>query len=160
MSLTRGGSGATRSITRTAAARIRSTSSVASRWRSSSARSTAAVTRLLVNELTVFGAGGLSPNAQHFAGPLCIFGVVPLEQHAGQVDLVCLRRPIGQTERDAAQQDVDQWQLVGEPERAVYLNGTQRGRFQYLGCQDHAGADLGAGRVLVAVVDQPRGVQH
>src|SRR5437763_1591945 len=101
MSLTRGRSGATRSMTRTAAARMRSTSSVASRWRSSSARSTAAVTRLLVNELTVFGPGGSAPDVQRFAGPLRLLGLVALEQHPRQVDFVRLGRPIGQTERDA-----------------------------------------------------------
>src|SRR5438445_10152249 len=104
MSLTRGGSGATRSITRTAAARMRSTSSVASRWRSSSARSTAAATLLLVNEFTVFGAGSRTPHVQHFAGPVAILGLVALEQHPRQVDLVRLGRPVGQTQRDAADQ--------------------------------------------------------
>src|SRR5271166_3071686 len=99
MSLTRGGSGATRSITRTAAARMRSTSSVASRCRSSSARSTAAVTLLLVwlegNAPTVLGAGGLAPDVQQFAGPLRILGLVVLEQRPCQVDLVRLGRPVG-----------------------------------------------------------------
>src|SRR5262249_3705277 len=102
MSLTRGGSGATRSITRTAAARMRSTSSVASRWRSSSARSTAAATRLLANEVAVFGEGGFPADIQHFAGPVALFGLVALEQRPRQVDLVRLGRPVGQTQRDAA----------------------------------------------------------
>src|SRR6516165_5644309 len=103
MSLTRGGSGATRSITRTAAARMRSTSSVASRCRSSRARSTAAATLLSVNELTVFGAGRLAPDVQHLARPVSVFGVVALEEHPRQVDLVRLGRPVGKTQRDAAE---------------------------------------------------------
>src|ERR1700722_11915345 len=102
ISLTRGGSGATRSITRTAAARMRSTSSVASRCRSSSARSTAAATLLSVNEVAVLGPGGLAPDIQQFAGPLPFFGFVPFEEHPRQVDLVRLGRSVGQPERNAA----------------------------------------------------------
>src|SRR6185437_12588634 len=109
ISLTRGGSGAARSMTRTAAASMRSTSSVASRWRSSSARSTAAVTRLEVNELTVFGARGRAPHVKHLAGPVTFLGLVTLEQHPGEVHLVCLGRPVCQTQGDAAQQHVHQW---------------------------------------------------
>src|SRR5271170_7660819 len=145
MSLTRGGSGATRSMTRTAAPRMRSTSSVASRWRSSRARSTAAVTRLLVNELTVFGAGSLAADVQHLAGPITAFGLVALEQHSGQVDLVRLGRPVGQAECNTAQEYIDQWQLIGEPERAVDLDRPQRNRFQHLRRQDLAGGDFSAG---------------
>src|SRR5437588_11635106 len=131
MSLTRGGSGATRSITRTAAARMRSTSSVASRCRSSSARSTAAATRLVAaplmgNGLTVFGADRLTTNVEHLAGPLRAFGLDMLEQHPGQVDFVRLGWPVGQSQCDAAQQDVDQRKLIGQPQRAVHLNSPQR----------------------------------
>src|SRR6202000_2984070 len=99
MSLTRGGSGATRSITRTAAAKMRSTSSVASRWPSSRARSTAALTRLPLaglvgNGLTVFGADRLAADVQHLAGPLPALGLDVLEQHPGQVDLLRLSAPL------------------------------------------------------------------
>lgn len=87
-------------------------------------------------------------------------GFVVLQDTAGHCDLVHLRRPVGQAERQCTRPHVVQRQFDSDTERAVHLDRPMNDVVIDLRHRHLAHRDVRAGGTVRLRIDDPRGLQN